>query len=96
MPTTTEKTPPLVTVNSLSRFTGFSREAIQKRVDKFGLGKHFDPRKVLRLKPLPGEAEELHDRLEELRGLLRRIAVIIAAGGDGKAILAEIQTHLDE
>lgn len=62
----------------MHRWTGFSRDAIRKRFDLFGLGKTADPREVFALKTLEenkdsGSLEEARKRQAEADAHLKEL-----------------------
>ena len=56
----------MASINGLASATGYSRDAITKRVNRFGLPSDFDPKKVLALIPLD-EVQANKISLEEAR-----------------------------
>lgn len=63
---------------AMHKWTGFSRDAIRARFDRFGLGKTADPREVIQLKPLDdlaksGTLEEARKRQAEADAHLKEL-----------------------
>ena len=87
----------------MHRWTGYSRDAIRKRFDLFGLGKKADPREVFMLKPLEeksnsGTLEEARMRQAEADAHLKELQAekLQAVLAPVEEVRAEITTLLDQ
>ena len=88
------------TIRGLQEATGFSRDAIKLRVERFKLATKFDPKDVLELKSL-GEKQEATRQLEQERAELAhqqaRKARVVADLAEGSVIaLADARADFAE